>query len=358
MIRNAVTLIISAMMCACTTSVPGTLERLKDAADSGRFMYAHQDDLSYGHFWSHTRDIVADPIENSDVRAVCGDFPAIIGFDLGGIERADSANLDKVSFEFMKKAAETHIARGGMVTFSWHPRNPLTGGDAWDVSSDKVVSSILDGGEREDEFMVWLDRAAEFIASIRNPDGSQAQVIFRPWHEHMGSWFWWGKDLCTSEQYVALWEKTYECMVNRHGLCDIVWAYSPNSDVDRQGYMERYPGDGMVDLLGTDIYEYAGSENYIANMRRVLSYMTELGHEHGKTIIVSETGSEGIKNPRWWTDVLEKSLEGFNIGYVLTWRNACDRPEHFYGPYPGAACEQDFICFYESDRTMFLKDIR
>ena len=46
----------------------------------------------------------------------------------------------------MRLAAIKHHERGGIVTLSWHVRNPLTGGDAWDVSSDKAVASSLPGG--------------------------------------------------------------------------------------------------------------------------------------------------------------------------------------------------------------------
>lgn len=166
-----------------------TLRALEAAVSEGRYMYGHQDDLCYGHFWTHPEDILNDRIEDSDVFSVCGDYPAVVGFDLGGIELGKEENLDGVNFDYMRRAAMEHIARGGIVTFSWHARNPWTGGDAWDNSSDKAVSSIIAGGGKEKEFELWLERLSAFLGSIRNPDGTQAEVIFRPWHEHMGGWF-------------------------------------------------------------------------------------------------------------------------------------------------------------------------
>lgn len=361
--KNVITALAAAIClisCGSSTQAPsddGVLGVLRSAAESGRYFYAHQDDLSYGHFWGHPTDIEGDAIERSDVFSVCGDYPAIVGFDLGGIELGDQKNLDSVDFAYMRRAAMAHIARGGMVTFSWHPRNPLTKGDAWDVSSDQVVTSVLNGDCRE-EFNLWLDRVADFLSSIKNPDGSQAQLIFRPWHEHMGSWFWWGAGLCTKEDYLALWNKTYECINGEHGLSDIIWAYSPNADVDAAGYMDRYPGDEIVDLLGIDLYQYADLDSYVKQMKYCLGYMTKLGEEHSKTIIVSETGSEGIKDDDWWTAGLNEAVKDFPVAYVLTWRNACDRPEHFYGPYPGAGCEEDFKAFHALENTLFLTDTR
>ncbi|MDZ7634770.1 MAG: hypothetical protein U5L72_10270 [Bacteroidales bacterium] len=43
-------------------------------------------------------------------------------------------------------------SRGGVITFSWHVDNPLTDGDSWDVTSDRVVASVLPGGESHEKF--------------------------------------------------------------------------------------------------------------------------------------------------------------------------------------------------------------
>ncbi len=102
----------------------------------------------------------------SGVFDACGDYPAILGYDLGEIELQTGRNIDGNSFQQMHDAAIENYRRGGLLTFSWHPRNPLTGGDAWDVSSDKVVESILPGGEKHEELMLfssWKDRVNNLI---------------------------------------------------------------------------------------------------------------------------------------------------------------------------------------------------
>ncbi|MBQ5435209.1 MAG: beta-mannosidase, partial [Bacteroidales bacterium] len=222
------------------------------AAKPGKILYGHQDDLVYGHNWVVT-DLENDPLERSDVRDVAGKYPAIVGFDLGGIELGNARNLDGVPFDLMRRAALKHVERGGTVTFSWHPRNPFTGGDAWDISSSEVVRSVLPGGAKHDEFMVWLQRAGDFLASL---DGAPA--IFRPWHENIGSWFWWGGRLCTADEYVALFRMTHDYLVQERGLTNLQWCYSPNGPISVADYLSRYPGDDYVDYLGTDIYEYIG----------------------------------------------------------------------------------------------------
>ncbi|MBQ2194408.1 MAG: beta-mannosidase, partial [Bacteroidales bacterium] len=234
------------------------------AAKPGKILYGHQDDLVYGHNWVVT-DLENDPLERSDVRDVAEKYPAIVGFDLGGIELGNACNLDGVPFDLMRRAALKHVERGGTVTFSWHPRNPFTGGDAWDISSSEVVRSVLPGGAKHDEFMVWLQRAGDFLASL---DGAPA--IFRPWHENIGSWFWWGGRLCTADEYVALFRMTHDYLVKERGLTNLQWCYSPNGPISVADYLSRYPGDDYVDYLGTDIYEYIGLDGLQAAHRRYI----------------------------------------------------------------------------------------
>lgn len=314
------------------------LSRLELAQDSHKAMFGHQDDLMYGHAWLPSED--ETEFSRSDVKDVCGSYPAVTGFELGGIEMGESKSLDSVDFGQMRQAIIANFRRGGITTLSWHPRNPLTGGTAWDFSSDRVVESILPGGENSELFMTWLSRVADFIDGLK--DGEEdIPVIWRPWHEHTGTWFWWGHDVCTSEQYKALWKLTYDYVALERGLKDrLVWAYSPNASFDEAEYWERYPGDDLVDILGFDFYCFG--KEYPAVMDRSLALVTDLARRKGKTAAITETGYATIPDPTWWTGVVAPMLEKYQVSYILVWRNAYQRDDHFYAPFPGAACEEDF----------------
>ena len=356
-------ILAAALLAACGTGNKKPMETPKDLlvhrlftfAEEGKIAYGHQDDLCYGHAW-RVEDWENDQLERSDVKDVTGKYPMVLGFDLGDIEHAADKNLDGVPFGLIRKAALTHIQRGGIVTFSWHPDNILTGGNAWDVSSNQVVKSILPEGENHAEFMVWLQRAADFLESL-----GDVSVIFRPWHEHTGSWFWWGRDHCSVEEYVALFRMTHDYLAVERGMDNIVWCYSPGHGADEAMYLERWPGDDVVDLLGLDCYTYLGPEGieaatavYRAQVGAALDYMTRLGEEKGKLICLSETGLEGIPDPHWWMQTLYPTIQGAPIAYVLTWRNACDKPGHFYGPWKGFAHEEDFRQFAASEKIELL----
>ena len=368
MIKTAKTILLLALVAlvpvaGCTEKPSGAellMERLEASVARGVIMYGHQDDLVYGHTWQ-VLDAEGDDFSRSDVKAVCGSYPAVLGLELGELELGGVKNLDGVPFDVITRAAQEHHARGGIVTFSWHPRNPLTGGTAWDVSSDKAVESILDGGEKRELFLQWLQMLGDFFDTIRTPGGERIPFIFRPWHEHTGSWFWWGRDLCTSGQFVELFRETREYLTVTRGMDNIVWCYSPNVGVDAEGYIERWPGDDVVDIMGFDCYAFIGpegpkaaSEQFSAYLKESLGFVQRLGEEHGKLITLSETGFQSIPDPDWWTDALYPAIKDYPIAYALTWRNAPDDPPHFYAPWLGSGDADNFKAFTEFEQIEML----
>lgn len=338
---------VAALICSgCDNSVPSRnddalalLESLREASLSAPLL-GHQDDLMYGHDWRLEKD--ATDWSRSDIKAVSGKYPVVYGLDIAGLELGDECNLDGNDFEQMRLSALAHCERGGILTISWHCFNPLTGGNAWDVSSDKVVGSILEGGEKHGLFMEWLDRVADYLESFRTADGKLPAIIFRPWHEHTGSWFWWGQDLCTTEQYTALWKMCYDYLNGERGLTNLVWAYSPSGKVECS-YMERYPGDEIVDIVGADIYQYGNVQDYQNNLSIILSRAAEAAREHGKILALTETGLEGLGESDWWSNALLPVLEQYPISYVLVWRNAYQAEKHYFVPFPGQDSEADFL---------------
>lgn len=332
------------------------LSRLSRLMEEGKIMFGHQDSYLYGHSWKIAAD--AQGYTRSDIKEVAGAYPSVYGLDLGGIELGSPVNIDGNDFRQMRESATAHYERGGIVTFSWHPRNPLTGGDTWDTGAKETVASILPGGQEHDKFMGWLAKAADYLESVRTADGCPMPVIFRPWHEHTKNYFWWGQDQCTAEQYRSLWEMTYGYMVRERGLDQLVWAYSPDScGDDVLDVAERYPGDGIVDIIGTDIYQFGSCSEYVERMKYSLEVIADFAREHGKMIAVTEAGMEGVKHDRWWTEVLYPAIKDYPVSYVLVWRNAFDaaRQHHFYAPYLGHGSAEDFRTFASFDNMLFIK---
>ena len=325
------------------------IENLRATPQKG-IMFGHHDDTVYGIGWEFDEG-------GSDVQKVCGDYPAVISFDLGEIELGGDKSLDKVPFEKIRKEIINQYNRGGLVSLSWHPRNPKTGGDAWDVSDHAVVKSILPEGENYEKFQSWLGKVNDFILSLKTSDGTKIPVLFRPWHEHTGSWFWWGKNLCSTEDYKALWRMTYDRLQEK-GATQLLYAYSPGTEPkDSTEYLERYPGDDIVDLIGVDAYQF-DKDAYVKSLDNALTIMSQVSKAHKKLMAVTETGYETIPDSLWWTQTLMPVIEKYPISYVLVWRNARERENHYYAPYPGHPSAADFVNFYNDPRTLFAGDMK
>ena len=83
-----------------------------------------------------------------------GDYPAVLGCELGGLELGNEKNLDGVPFDKMRQEIIKHYQNGGIVTISWHPYNPVTGKDAWNTGGD-AVKEVLPGGREKNKMKLW-----------------------------------------------------------------------------------------------------------------------------------------------------------------------------------------------------------
>ena len=356
-------------MLACTTAknaepektgAQQLFERLDSLRQKG-YMFGHQDDPMYGLTWEYDKD-------SSDVKNVCGDYPAVMGFELGGIEMADAKSLDSVPFTRITEEVINHYQRGGIITLSWHPRNPLTTiegggnagqkfpeGTAWDVTDSTVVKNILPGGTKYELFQTWMQRLSDFLATLKTADGKKIPILFRPWHENTGSWFWWGEKLCTAEEYKVLWNMLQD-KLNADGFDNLLWAYSPGmaADLTAEKYLERYPGDDRIGMVGIDGYQCGSKEDFVAQLDQNLAMLTQFAADHGKIPALTECGLKNLTDPTWWTSTLTPVLDKHAISYFLVWRNY---KKEWFGPAPSKPDAPYFKEMYAKENVLFLKDI-
>ena len=188
-------------------------------------------------------------------------------------------------------------------------------------------------------------------------------MIFRPYHEFDGNWFWWGRGHCTVDEFKSLWRFTVSYLRDSLGVHNFIYAFSPDNMFFTEAmYLERYPGDEWVDILGVDNYGDFGRDgkyNLEAGIKK-LKIVSDYALKAGKLAAFTETGLESIPNPTWWTETLLKALqkEKLQLTYVLVWRNDARSATHFYAPFPGQASEADFIKFYNDPYTLFENDLR
>jgi mannan endo-1,4-beta-mannosidase len=180
--------------------------------------------------------------------ALTGKRPAIMGLEL--------MNAIAVPFYagYVVDRALTQSAVGGLVTLTWHERNPVEvciRGEFYDCTkkpmTDETFSAMLTKGTPENK--LWLadvDAMAKVLQTLRDRG---IVVLFRPYHEMSGGWFWWGK----KKAFPQLWDALYDELAVRKKLDNLIWVWSSDRDTpDAQRYV---PLRHKPDIVGIDVYE-------------------------------------------------------------------------------------------------------
>jgi mannan endo-1,4-beta-mannosidase len=216
------------------------------------------------------------------------------------------------------------------------------------------VASILPGGKNNELFNTWLERLAKFFIGLKDEKGVAIPFIFRPFHEHSGSFFWWGTTICTDEEYSALWRYTVNYLREKKNIHNILYAYNTDRVTSLEQYLNGYPGDDIIDMLSLDMYDRG--EQFAGELDTALGFITHEAISRNKLTALSETGErKGMNN--WWTGVLLPVVSKYPVGYVLTWRDAYKSKTTVSGT-PFQIYSDDFKTFYNSPRTLFLKDVQ
>jgi glycosyl hydrolase family 26 len=327
---------------------------LKRLANKG-FLFGHQDDLAYGVHWKYEKG-------RSDINDVVKDYPAVFGWEIGRIEIDKPVNLDSVPFDKMRGYIEQAYNKGSVITISWHLNNPLTGKSAWDPAPG-TVASVLPGGEKNALFTSWLDKVAAFFESLKGRNGELIPIIFRPFHELNGSWFWWGGKNATPQELISLYRFTVSYLRDVKNVHHLLYAYNTDRFATKEEYLQRYPGDEFVDVVGFDIYQKGdilSNDKFIAETDRSLSDVESIAAEKNKIAALTEFGYNKLPDSTWWTNVFYRALDHHHITYALAWRNAGYKSKEnnyeYYVPFKGEKSEADFIKFYNLDATFFEKD--
>lgn len=338
-----------------TVQTVNLYRNLKKLLNKG-IMFGHQDDLAYGVGWKYVAG-------KSDVKEVTGDYPAVYGWELGRLETDQLVNIDSVPFAKMKGYIKDAYKAGAVITLSWHLNNPLTGKTSWDPAAG-TVASILPGGQKNDLYKSWLDKVAVFIQSLKGSKGELIPVIFRPFHELNGNWFWWGEKYCTPEEYKQLYRFTVSYLRETKNLHNLLYAFNTDRFGSTDEFLKKYPGDEWVDVIGFDIYQrqqgQAANQQFVKDVDGMLTMVEDIAKERNKIAALTEFGFAQVPDSTWWTNVLWRAVEKHKISYALAWRNAGAKPSgenEYYLPYKGQISEKDFRAFYQLPQTLFQKDV-
>ena len=193
--------------------------------------------------------VISDSTRNTDepkwVFEKTGKWPALVGYDFMDHTWLKQ-NWIKYDGPFIQ--GKRHWENKGLVTLTWHWRDPLTkSGDFYTDKTSFDVSRISNPNSSEYKAMIDdIDTIATYLKQFQKEG---IPVIWRPLHEAAGGWFWWGAK--GPEPCKSLWRLMFDRLVNHHKLNNLIWVWT--TDVAATA-ADWYPGDQYVDVLGMDIY--------------------------------------------------------------------------------------------------------
>lgn len=357
---------------------------LESVGESDSMIFGHQNDYF---------DKAGSPdLTPSDTKDVTGSYAGIFGIDglsITGHEcsatRWNGTHKRQVDSDVEAAAAISNeaIDNGSIITLSAHmPDFAIVQrkGSSFDYSGytpnvmdGDPVNNILPGEKYNEQFRGYLELIASYIKQVKAP------VIFRPFHENTGSWFWWGEDFCDEERFKEVYRYTVSYLTEDMDVRNVLFAYSPGSEPESpEDFGRRYPGDDYVDMVGFDMYDRTHDEAFIDAFRHQVEITDAFARDHGKLFAVTETGVANDPAPGdsqtallshgnerdWYNKILDAARET-TACYFLLWADF-SKTNGYYIPYVdsigadgkpiGHEMIDDFMSFYNSPYSIFASD--
>jgi mannan endo-1,4-beta-mannosidase len=189
------------------------------------------------------------------VKSLTGKYPAVWGTDfiLSGTK--------DLGPEIVKEAIKKY-QDGYIVTLMWHAGRPNDDPPfGWkesiqaELSDSQWIALTTPGTSLNLRWEAQVDKVASYLKQLQD---AHVPVLWRPYHEMNGVWFWWG-DKKGPDGYQKLWKMMFDRFTNVHKLNNLLWVWNANAPRDipfdqAYSYHLYYPGPEYVDVLATDVY--------------------------------------------------------------------------------------------------------
>lgn len=233
--------------------------------------------ISGQHNYNQSMNLFSD-----SVKAITGKYPKLWGTDF--IWNGTKDNGQAIVNEAIIKNKE-----GYLVSLMWHQGRPIDNAPyGWKESIQGKLTNaqwqelVTPNTALNKKWQAQIDQIALYLKQLQD---AHVPVLWRPYHEMNGVWFWWG-NRPGNDGVIKLWKMMYNRFTNYHHLNNLLWVWGANGPRDipkdeAYPYKNFYPGAAYVDILGTDIYHFDYEQK---------DYNELLELAKGKIIALTEVG--------------------------------------------------------------------
>lgn len=195
-----------------------------------------------------------------------GTSPYIKGVEFGGILNQDAATLSKQRQNVVNVCIDWKN-KGGIVSASYHASFPGKSQDWVNVKQYTLQNDfdliVTPGTTLYNSLISDIDKVAVHLKQLRD---ANTPVLWRPYHEMNGSWFWWG----AKNNFSKLWDIMYDRYVNYHNLNNLIWVWCPNANNQWcNNASDYYVGHSRADVLAMDIYNNDFKQSHYDELLRI-----------------------------------------------------------------------------------------
>lgn len=289
------------LLCAgCSSVKPVTPHASPEAKELLKYIHSisGKRTLTGQHNFPNTKDTYTQQASKA-----WGKVPAVYGQDFGfaapGDKDAVAARPDIIA------ECKRQYEMGSIITLCWHAvpptaDEPVTFRPKKDADTNKLASVqgkltdeqwsdvLTPGTELYDRWCAQVDVVAGFLKQL---EAARVPVLWRPYHEMNGDWFWWGGRL-GEHGTKAIYRQIFDRFVKYHKLKNLIWVWSVDrpSTADRQ-FVDYFPGEKYFDIASLDVYRSDFKQSYYDDLLKLAGE---------KPIGLAEVG------PAPTADVLEK----------------------------------------------------
>ncbi|MBO4208352.1 glycosyl hydrolase [Micromonospora echinofusca] len=245
--------------------------------------------------------------QTEELRAATGQYPAVFSCDYGS-GWATASDITSLIDYSCNSTLKSYAASGGLITISVHLPSPANANGGGLNTPMGNFSDLLDANTAAGaRWRAMMDKMAAGLQDLENAD---VPVLFRPFHEVNGDWFWWGnRDPNTFKQ---VWQQMYTYLTSTKGLDNVLWVYS--ADFSRGNRTAYYPGNSYVDVVGMDAYD---DDPQAAGIQSAYGELVGLGKPFAFSEIGPDT-SGSFDYGRWATAFKQRYPQ---TTYFLAWND-------------------------------------